>query len=303
MTQLARLRFAPSPNGPLHLGHAYSALFAWDMTNILEGQFLLRIEDIDIQRSRAVFENQIYEDLNWLGLRWETPVRRQSEHFEVYKQASDKLRQLDLLYPCFATRKQIAGKTRSPVALDPDGAPIYPGIYKSLDAEEAGNRIEAGENFCLRIHMDRALELAQRISDRALTYRQFDPETGMTTERPIDPTRWGDTIIVRKDIPTSYHLSVVVDDALQGVTHVTRGQDLEAATDIHRLLQVLLGLPSPVYHHHRLIRDEQLQKLSKRDKAQSLKSLRESGLSPLDVRGLIGLSEATSANLMRGLVP
>ncbi|MGI9379477.1 MAG: tRNA glutamyl-Q(34) synthetase GluQRS, partial [Methyloligellaceae bacterium] len=267
MTNLARLRFAPSPNGALHLGHAYSALFAWEMAKVLNGQFLLRIEDIDVQRSRTVFEKQIFEDLEWLDLTWETPVRRQSEHFDTYKQASEKLLQMNLLYPCFATRKQISENVGNTNSRDPDGMHIYPGIYKTLDPEEARSRIATGEKYCLRIHMDRAQAQALRISRGPLSYRQLDPESGQTKDKPINPSRWGDTVIARKDVPTSYHLSVVVDDALQGITHVTRGQDLEAATDIHRLLQILLDLPSPLYHHHKLIRDDQLQKLSKRDKA------------------------------------
>lgn len=273
-------RFAPSPTGELHIGHALSALLGWHWAQRLGGRFLVRIEDIDIGRSREHFVEQILDDLTWLGLTWETPVRRQSEHFAAYQAQAAKLERLGLLYPCFATRREIASAVadRPGHATDPDGVPLYPGLHKKLDADEITARKAAGQPFALRLDMDRALVVAERITGGAeITYTALD-EDGDRHEIVAEPRRWGDAVIVRKDVPASYHLAVVGDDALQGITHVTRGRDLEAATDLHRLLQVLLGLPAPLYHHHRLILDDAGAKFSKRDRAVSLRSLRDKGI-------------------------
>jgi glutamyl-Q tRNA(Asp) synthetase len=283
-------RFAPSPNGELHLGHALSAITGFRMARRLGGRFLLRIEDIDLARTREDYVFQIYEDLAWLGLEWELPVLRQSEHFPVYRAAADRLAALGLLYPCFATRAEIASAVAaSPSGVDPDGAPLYPGLHKHLGDHEIARRKALGEPFALRIDMDRALILAgQKLGTIPLTFHELRLD-GTVTTIAARPERWGDAVIVRKDVPTSYHLSVVVDDALQGVTHVTRGMDLLAATDIHRLLQVLLELPEPVYHHHRLIEDPSGHKLSKSSRDTSLKSLRQAGLKPADIFRMVGL--------------
>lgn len=272
-------RFAPSPTGELHIGHALSALVGWQWAQRLGGRFLVRIEDIDIGRARDRFVDQIFDDLAWLGLAWETPVRRQSEHFAAYEAQTAKLERLGLLYPCFATRREIAGAVaeRPGHPTDPDGAPLYPGLHKQLDRREIDARKAAGQPFAMRLDMDRARAAADRMTGGAgITYTAFD-ETGEQREILAEPHRWGDAVIVRKDVPASYHLAVVSDDAAQGITHVTRGRDLEAATDLHRLLQVLLELPAPLYHHHRLILDDGGAKFSKRDGAVSLRALREGG--------------------------
>jgi glutamyl-Q tRNA(Asp) synthetase len=288
-------RFAPSPNGELHLGHALSALTGFDMARRLGGRFLLRIEDIDTQRCTEANIASQMEDLAWLGITWEQPVLRQSQHFSVYREAADRLRAMDLLYPCFATRQDIAAAKR-PNAVDPDGAPIYPGLHKFMPAAEVEDRIARGEPFALRLHMDRALELvAARLEGKPLAFTAFDG-AGTETAMPARPERWGDTIVMRKDTPASYHLSVVVDDARQGISHVTRGMDLFAATDLHRLLQVLLDLPAPKYHHHRLITDVEGRKLAKSARDTTLASLRQSGITPAEIRAMVGLSEAGSTH-------
>ncbi len=279
-------RFAPSPNGHLHLGHALSALVTYEMAMDAGARFLLRIEDIDIARCRPEYEAQMLEDLAWLGLEWETPVRRQSEHFRTYEQALNTLAQMGLLYPCFASRKEIAAEAVSGKA-DPDGAPLYPGLHKQLSDGDVQRRKQAGEPFALRLDMENALAAAHRMSPGPLTFREMERGASKPEIVSAEPARWGDAIIARKDVPTSYHLSVVVDDALQGVTHVTRGRDLYAATDIHRLLQVLLGLPEPVYHHHSLLTDEAGRKLSKSHKDKSLKSLRAEGTTVADIRKMV----------------
>jgi glutamyl-Q tRNA(Asp) synthetase len=284
------LRFAPSPNGPLHLGHAYSALVAFDTARRFGGRFLLRIEDIDPGRSREAFVDGIYEDLRWLGLTWEEPVLRQSRHVEDYVAAARQLEAMGVLYRCFATRAEImAAHAASPQPLDPDGAPVYPGLHKGLSAGEIERRVGAGEAFAMRLDMERALALAHaKLGGASLEFTELG-ETMKPRRVAVDPRRWGDAIIQRKDVPTSYHLSVVVDDARQGITHVVRGQDLYASTDIHRLLQVLLDLPEPIYFHHRLIADASGQKLAKSAGAPGLKSLRVQGLSPHDIKRMIGL--------------
>jgi len=284
------LRFAPSPNGELHLGHALSALIGFDMAERMGGRFLVRIEDIDLARCRNEFVLQIFDDLVWLGVRWEEPVLRQSEHFTAYAKASDFLLKLGLLYPCFATRAEIATAARDlKPAFDPDGAPLYPGVHKSLAKEEVARRLARNEPFALRIHMDRALQSLEGITgSRRVSFTEID-DGGRAGRIEMDPAEWGDAVIVRKDVPTSYHLAVVIDDGRQGVTHVTRGRDLYAATSLQRLLQVLLGLPEPVYRHHRLLTDAEGRKLSKSDRDTSLRELRRAGLDALEVRRRVGL--------------
>ncbi len=292
MTATPVFRFAPSPNGPLHLGHAYSALLTFEMARACGGRFLLRIEDIDIGRCRPEFEAQILDDLAWLGITWEEPVRRQSEHLDFYQGAVARLREQELLFPCFASRKEIAAAVSasgiSPYPHDPDGVPLYPGLSRTLSEREIAVRREAGEAYALRLDSARAAALGRESAGAPITFRQFD-RRGRVHQVAAEPERWGDAVIARKDIGTSYHLSVVLDDALQGVTHVTRGRDLLAATDLHTLLQILLGLPRPLYHHHRLIPNAEGRKLSKSRKGKSLKSLRKNGVTPDEIRALLGL--------------
>ena len=284
-------RFAPSPNGELHLGHAYSALVSFDMARRLGGRFLLRIEDIDVGRCRPEFEARILEDLAWLGLEWEEPVRRQSEHFETYRDAAARLEDRGLLYPCFATRKEIAEavSAASEPLTDPDGAPLYPGLYRGARRAEIERRRAAGEAHALRLDLERAVAAARERAGADIAFTELAADGRHEAVHTAEPGRWGDTVIVRKDVPTSYHLSVVVDDALQGVTHVTRGRDLFAATDLHRLLQILLDLPEPLYHHHGLIADAEGRKLSKSHEDRSLRSLRDHGATPADIRRMVGL--------------
>jgi len=281
------LRFAPSPNGELHLGHALSALVGFDMARRLGGRFLLRIEDIDVGRCREEYVQGITRDLAWLSITWEEPVLRQSQAFSVYRTAADRLLAAGLLYRCSATRAEIAAAS-DPAFADPDGAPLYPGRGKCVSATQESLRLAAGLPFALRIDMAAAMEAARsRLGGAPLTYAAMDAG-GRISEVAAHPQRWGDAVIVRKDVPASYHLAVVVDDARQHVSHVTRGMDLEAATDLHRLLQVLLDLPAPVYHHHRLIVDGEGRKLAKSARDTSLRELREAGASPDDVRRMIG---------------
>lgn len=281
-------RFAPSPNGELHLGHAFSALFTESMAYRCGGRFLLRIEDIDRDRSRPEYEARIYEDLAWLGITWEEPVRRQSEHFAEYAAALERLEALGVVYPCFASRRDIAAAcARRGIALtDPDGAPLYPGLFRNADPAEVAARMAAAEPYALRLDMRKAIALARDKTGRPLTYRTFTAD-GREVDREAAPERWGDVVLARKETPASYHLAVVTDDALQGVTHVTRGMDLAAATDIHSVLQVLLDLPRPVYRHHRLVLDAAGRKLSKSAKAQSLRALREEGTTPDAIRRML----------------
>jgi glutamyl-Q tRNA(Asp) synthetase len=276
-------RFAPSPNGYLHLGHAASAWLNFELARRTGGRFLLRIEDIDLGRTREGFVEAIYEDLAWLGFDWEEPVLRQSQNFCSYQSAADRLADLGVLYPCFATRAEIGSAAREAgLGLDPDGAPVYPGLHRGMSSVEIGQRKDAGQPFAMRIDMARAVDLVDRKLAGGLTYREL--LGGSTSQRcTCDPIAWGDVIVQRKDVPTSYHLAVVVDDAGQGVTHIVRGADLQKATAIHRLLQVLLDLPEPVYLHHGLVLDEGGRKLSKSDSATSLRSLREAGLRPEDI--------------------
>jgi glutamyl-Q tRNA(Asp) synthetase len=290
-------RFAPSPNGWLHLGHAHSAIFASDTAKSLGGHFLLRIEDIDSGRCRPEYEQGIYDDLAWLGLTWQTPVRRQSEHFDEYATALKRLRDMGLAYPCFASRKDIhdaiqasgIGPARWPV--DPDGAPVYPGIYKDIPFTELNRLMWEGRSYAWRLDMEKALAMAEDINGGPITFmEETGSPRGLTGRLPIDPMRFGDVVIARKDVPTSYHLAVTLDDALQNVTVVTRGQDLFAATYVHRLLQVLLGLPEPRYRHHGLIRDKSGRRLSKSAKDMGLREMRLAGTTPQEIRALIAAS-------------
>lgn len=270
-------RFAPSPTGWLHLGHAYAALVASDAA--AGGRFLVRLEDIDRARARPEYEDGIVEDLAWLGLQWERPMRRQSEHFEDYRAALAALDARGVLYPCFCTRREIqeeiARAGNAPQG--PDG-PLYPGRCRSLSASEREERVAAGEAYALRLDVAKAARLVSKKliwNDR--THGRFDAR----------PDVFGDVVLARKDTPASYHLAVVVDDALQGITLVTRGEDLLEATHLHRLLQELLGLPVPEWQHHRLITDDAGRRLAKRDQARSLHSLRAEGWTPEKVRAAL----------------
>ncbi len=280
---LPLLRFAPSPNGFLHLGHAYSALITNRWTSQLGGSWLLRMEDTDMQRSRAVFVQAIYDDLEWLGLKWPHPVMVQSNRFDTYKIAAQKLKNMDLLYPCFCSRKDIMSNASD--QHDPDGALLYPGTCKHLSQIEIEKHITNNDPVQYRLDMKRASALVGMLS---FTTAQPTP-----LDRPkiqfAKPERWGDVVIQRKDTPTSYHLSVVIDDAAQNITHVTRGRDMQAATDIHILLQMLLGLPSPIYTFHKLILDEDGKKLGKSIQSKSLKALRQKGATPQSIRAQLGL--------------
>lgn len=285
------LRFAPSPNGELHLGHALSAITGFEMARRLRGRFLLRIEDIDIARVREAYVDQIFEELGWLGLSWEEPVLRQSQHFPAYRDAAERLMQLGVLYPCFATRAELAARLAAdPSKADPDGAPLMSRTETGFSDADIARRKAAGEPFALRLDMARALAvMRERRGAEPLTFSELAAD-GAARSVAARPERWGDAVIVRKDVPASYHLSVVVDDARQGVTHISRGMDLFAATDLHRLLQVLLGLPEPQYHHHRLITDAAGRKLAKSARDTSLRMLRAAGVTPETVRAMIGLA-------------
>ncbi|HVZ05599.1 tRNA glutamyl-Q(34) synthetase GluQRS [Hyphomicrobium sp.] len=282
-------RFAPSPNGFLHVGHALSAIIAHDLARRSGGRFLLRIEDIDLERRRPEFVSGIFEDLSWLGLTWEEPVLVQSQHFKSYLAAADKLIAMGLLYPCFASRSEIIAAA-DPQKTDPHGVLLYPGLWKGASAERVGARMAEGDTPALRLNMDGAMQaLRRKRGDKPLTFTEV-AEDGSRQTIIAEPERWGDAIIVRKDVPASYHLSVVVDDARQGVTHVTRGKDLFAATDLQRLLQELLDLPEPVYSHHRVICWADGRKLSKSNHDMGLRALREEGASAADIRRVIGLA-------------
>jgi glutamyl-Q tRNA(Asp) synthetase len=344
-------RFAPSPNGDLHLGHALSALLNFDMAKAAGGRFLLRIEDIDPVRCRPEHEKGIYEDLRWLGLTWEAPVRRQSEHVQEYRAALDQLRARGLVYPAFLSRAEVKARVATLEAKgsawprDPDGTPLYPTEERALDPEVAERRIAAGERHMWRLNVERAimsvapvavppsglpaispsrgesdsrhwprttLDASTRASGRPHPLSPLEGEmpgraeggiprtasedltwtetaSGTPESIPVDPSIWGDVVLWRWDAPSSYHLSVVLDDALQGVTHVVRGRDLYHATPIHRLLQILFDLPQPIYHHHRLLTDENGEKLSKSLGSTGLSALRDSGATPSDIRRRIGI--------------
>jgi glutamyl-Q tRNA(Asp) synthetase len=285
-------RFAPSPNGELHLGHAYSALLNADMAGKAGGRLLLRIEDIDTARCTPEFEAAIYRDLEWLDIEWEQPVRRQSEHFADYAKLLERLIAKDLVYPAFMSR----GEMRAHIAQaedsgrawprDPDGVPLYPGLDKALGVRERKRRIAAGEPFAWRLDTEAAVACL----DKPLTWTEFiDPDLSSVRSVEAKPDLWGDVVLARRDVPTSYHLSVVADDALQGITHVVRGLDLSPATGIHRLLQTLLDLPEPAYFHHRLILGPDGRKLSKSFRDTGLNALRMAGRTPEDIRRMVGL--------------
>lgn len=281
-------RFAPSPNGDLHLGHAYSALLNRRWAEWTGGVLLVRMEDIDRARCKPCFEAAILDDLRWLGITWQPPILRQSERFPLYEQALDRLDRQGVLYPCFCTRGEIA---RSVAGMpdwprDPDGTPLYPGTCRRLTAPERTARREAGRSAALRLDMQAA---RGRGLDLPLGWVEFG-EADVSEWIEARPERWGDVLLCRRDVPTSYHLSVVCDDEAQGVTDVVRGDDLRAATSLHRLLQVLLGYREPAYHHHRLIRDETGRKLSKSHGAPALRSLREAGVTSETLRRQLGFA-------------
>ncbi|MEO9527080.1 tRNA glutamyl-Q(34) synthetase GluQRS [Roseibium sp.] len=288
-------RFAPSPNGHLHLGHALSALLNARAAVALNGRLLLRVEDIDRTRCTPELERDMFEDLAWLGLQWEQPVVRQSDCFSFYRAALERLQDTGLVYPAYLTRAEIKGFVSKREAAgeawprDPDGAPLYPGDAAVLCDAELRQRAASDAPFALRLDMKGALE---RIGARP-SWQEAGAEGGGLFEPPVsveaDPVAWGDVVLARKDTPTSYHLSVVVDDARQSVTDVLRGQDLYHATSVHRVLQDLLGLPQPVYRHHRLVLDTDGRKLSKSNGDTSLKALRAAGMTHAMLRRRIGL--------------
>ena len=283
-------RFAPSPNGFLHLGHAFSALLNFAMARAAGGRFLLRIEDIDQTRCRPQFEAAIYDDLAWLGIEWEQPVRRQSECLDDYRAALRRLDASGLLYPGFESRAEIARmvaarEAQAPWPRDPDGVPLYPGDADAMPPDQRALRLGTGAAYAMRLDTRAAV---RRTGPLAWAEDGCGPG-GETGAVGATPERWGDIVLARKDTPTSYHLSVVVDDAAQRVTQVVRGQDLFWATSMHRLLQALLGLPVPRYHHHRLIRDSHGGKLAKSTHSTGLRELRAQGATAADIRRMVGL--------------
>jgi glutamyl-Q tRNA(Asp) synthetase len=267
-------RFAPSPTGELHLGSAYSAWLCWKRAREAKGTFLLRIEDIDIRRCKREYETSILTDLKWLGLTWDGEVRRQSEHFADYGRALDQLDARGLIYPCFCTRADIAASASAPQG--PDG-PLYPGTCRHLSPAERREKIAAGIEHCLRLDVGKA-------AAEAGPYSFVDETRGRLDGQPL---LFGDVVIARKDTPTSYHLSVTVDDHLQGVTLVIRGEDLLPSTHVHVLLQKLLGYQTPLYAHHRLMLAPDGKRLAKRDKSTSIRLLREAGRTPEDIFRLL----------------
>jgi glutamyl-Q tRNA(Asp) synthetase len=284
-------RFAPSPNGLLHLGHALSAVLNHDMAKAENGRFLLRIEDIDQTRCRPEFEAAIYEDLAWLGLDWERPVRRQSAHLDAYASALERLHRLGVVYPSVMTRGEIKAAVAQAEAdgrtwpRDPDGSPLYPGRERTYSISERTALLDGGKAYAWRLDMQKAISL---FGSAPLTWNENGAgPTGETGTIVTDPAAWGDVILSRSDAPSSYHLSVVVDDALQGVTQVVRGRDLYHATSVHRLLQRLLDLPEPLYYHHRLILGPDGHKLSKSNQDTGIAAFRAAGRTPQEVRALI----------------
>ncbi|MBC2772764.1 tRNA glutamyl-Q(34) synthetase GluQRS [Rhizobium sp. AQ_MP] len=282
-------RFAPSPNGRLHLGHALSALLNAEMAESLGGRLLLRIEDIDLTRCTPELERAVLDDLTWLGIPFEQPVRRQSEHFALYREALERLLAMGLVYPAFLTRGEVKARVSAFERegglwpRDPDGAPLYPTEERSLGEGERAEKLSTAERHAWRLDIDKALSLVAK----PLTWRETGD--GPTGEMAADPAAWGDVVLWRSDAPSSYHLAVTVDDAAQGVTHVVRGLDLFHATSVHRLLQELLGLPEPVYHHHRLILGPDGRKLSKSLCDTALSVLRAEGKTPSDIRAMVAV--------------
>jgi glutamyl-Q tRNA(Asp) synthetase len=284
-------RFAPSPTGRLHLGHAYSAILAHEAARAYDGAFLLRIEDIDQGRCRPEFEAGILEDLAWLGLAWPLPVRRQSDHLTDYATALERLRSLGVVYRCFLTRREVTEQAMSAphgAGEGPDGV-IYPGPAVRMSEDEEQARLARGEAFAWRLSIRYSQDL---LGEEFARLYFFEQKAGPNAEQIVTarPQSLGDVILARKDTPTSYHLSVVHDDALQGVTHIIRGEDLRASTHIHVLLQRLLALPHPVYTHHPLIVGPDGKRYAKRHGAVTLAALRQAGLSPADIRARIGLT-------------
>jgi len=279
-------RFAPSPTGRLHLGHAFAALFAERLARVGDGRFLLRIEDIDPSRCRPEFETGISEDLAWLGLAWETPPRRQSEHLAEYRKALDTLAARGLLYPCFCSRREIQAEIAASAGAPqgPEG-PLYPGTCRDLPGQIRTRRIAAGDPYALRLDSAKAAEVAGPLSWEDLDRGAFQAEPGLL----------GDVVLGRRDAPASYHLAVTLDDHLQGLTLVTRGEDLLPATHVHRLLQALLGLDVPRWRHHRLLLNERGERLAKRDGAMTLAALRAAGCSAGDVRAMAGFEDPSRA--------
>lgn len=283
-------RFAPSPNGLLHLGHALSAILNHDLAAACGGRFLLRIEDIDPARSRPQFEEAIYRDLGWLGLDWERPVRRQSEHLAFYAETLERLKAMGVLYPGFLSRAEVKARVHAHEAAggtwprDPDGAALYPTEERTLERTQALAWIAAGRQHAWRLDMDKARVLAPDVLEWAEAGAGPEGEAGTVTARP-EP--WGDVILSRPDAPASYHLAVVLDDAVQGITDVVRGQDLFHATAVHRLLQSLLGLPAPLYRHHGLVPGPDGRKLSKSNQDTGIAAYREKGVSPAGIRALL----------------
>jgi glutamyl-Q tRNA(Asp) synthetase len=282
-------RFAPSPTGRLHLGHAFSALSAFAAARESGGRFLLRIEDIDFTRCRPEFEDGIYEDLAWLGLEWETPVRRQSDHFADYESALGRLQALGVVYRCFLTRREIAEASAS-APHGPDEEGVYRGPVEPMSADEEASRIAEGQSFAWRLSMRYSQDLLGEEFARLNFEEQGagpNGEHGLVRARP---ERVGDVILARKDAPVSYHLAAVDDDARQGVTLVVRGNDLFESTHVHVLLQRLLGYPHPVYRHHRLLVGPDGKRYAKRNQSVTLKALREGGATPADIRTMTGFS-------------
>lgn len=285
-------RFAPSPNGELHLGHAFSALLNRDRAQAAGGRFLLRFEDIDVARCSPAFEAAIVEALHWLGIAPHEAPRRQSEHFADYAAALEALQGEGLVYPSFMTRGEVHAFAERheeadglPWPRDPDGALLYPGLDRDLPRDEAQGRIASGEPHAWRLRMDEAVRRAGPLS-----WTETGRDAFGTVEVAAEPLLWGDVVLARKDVPTSYHLAVVLDDALQGVSDVVRGRDLLPSTSVHRVLQALLGLPAPVYHHHRLVLDAHGRKLSKSEGDAGLLALRGLGMTPRDIRRMVGLA-------------
>ena len=289
-------RFAPSPNGYLHLGHAYSAFISSELAKKSCGKFFIRIEDIDLGRCKKKYEESIYKDLNWLEIKYEKNIIKQSECFDKYERYIKKLRDLNLIYPCWASRSEIKkfilsksiNKTSWPI--DPDGQYIYPKIYKDISKAERSNLMLSGLDFSWRLDIEKAMSFAQE----KLGNKIFFEEIGLEPKgkRILEPNLYGDFIIARKEIPTSYHLSVIIDDAEQDINLVTRGLDIYPATSIHRLLQIILNLPETQWYHHNLLREDSGRKLSKTNKSTSIKSLRERKIKKDEIFSLIKSNEA-----------
>jgi glutamyl-Q tRNA(Asp) synthetase len=284
-------RFAPSPSGHLHLGHAYSALFAERAATEAGGRLLLRIEDIDQTRCRPEYEDVVLDDLAWLGLRWEEPVRRQSDHMAEYAAALAQLEEMGVIYPCFCTRKEIRAEIKRVNEAPHDAqiisgkdkrGPVYPGTCRVLYSDDRDLRIWAGDPYALRLNMQKAIYLA---GEKRGDLNWLDLDAG---EQPATPEVFGDVVLARKDEPTSYHLSVVVDDAAQGVNLITRGEDLRDVTHVHCLLQALLGFDVPDYRFHHLLTDENGKRFAKRDKSLTLQTLRAQGKTPEDIKQMAG---------------